>query len=99
MLPAAAPSGARAIWLNASRQPSSRPPMRGPICTARSFSRWSASRAGFMFEQQARAGILGELLEPGGEVHRVANRGVLLAPRRADRAGDRLADMDADADP
>jgi len=42
--------------------------------------------------------LLGQLLEPRGEVDRVADGGELLAARRADIAGDRRADMQPDPD-
>ena len=42
--------------------------------------------------------VLVEALEAGGDVNGVADHRVLAAPLRADRAGQRLADVEADAD-
>src|SRR5579859_2204546 len=49
-------------------------------------------------DEEAGAKLLGELLDARGEIDGVADRGELLAPRRTDIAGHRLAVMQADAD-
>ena len=46
-----------------------------------------------------RAEVLVERLDPRGAIHGVADHGVFLAARRADVAGDDVAEMQADADP
>src|SRR6516164_8116694 len=50
-------------------------------------------------DNEGRIVLLGEALEPRGEIDRIANNGELLAPRRADRADDRRTEMETDADP
>src|SRR5690349_10503270 len=49
-------------------------------------------------DQELRIEILVERLEPRRKIHGVADHGVFLAPRRADIAGDDLADVNADTD-
>src|SRR6185437_10289051 len=50
-------------------------------------------------DDELRSHFLVEALEARGQVHRVADDRIFLAPRRTDGSRHRLADVDADAEP
>ena len=72
-------------------------PRTGTLPSASNAKRSPQAIARALRGQNARAVLLVQLLEPRGEVHRVAQQSVAHALARADRASDHRAGADADA--